>query len=133
MAVNADDATSYFGGSEPSSPATGALSPETVTVTRDPMAERALSRALRVGDFKAAVEVCKRNDMAADALLLSTCGQQELWNETKAWYIAKQRASRPVYTVVESVMDARFDEYVNEASVVGDGWKEVGLSVTRCL
>ncbi|GMI37690.1 hypothetical protein TeGR_g12838, partial [Tetraparma gracilis] len=46
-------------------------------------ASAAVSRALLVGNFEAAVECCFRTGQLADALILSSCGGAELWQKTQ--------------------------------------------------
>lgn len=79
-----------------------------------------------VGDFRNAVSICLRVGRTADALLLSSAGGAELWNETQASYLST--ADLPYsMKVVGAVLGAQnsLDGYVNRlADSGGDSWKE---------
>jgi protein transport protein SEC31 len=67
---------------------------------------------LLVGDFEAAVECCFQSGNLADALLLATCGEPELWAKTQQRYFEQETVKRPYLFVVSAVIRNHMDDLV---------------------
>jgi len=66
--------------------------------------EEMVKKALLVGNFEAAVECCFKTGNLADALVLASCGGEELWHKTQQRYFDEQSGKRPFLTTVNAVM-----------------------------
>uniref|UniRef100_A0A7S3PXW7 WW domain-containing protein n=1 Tax=Chaetoceros debilis TaxID=122233 RepID=A0A7S3PXW7_9STRA len=84
--------------------------------------EDAVSKALFVGNFEAAVECCIRSGNLADALVLASCGGAELWAKTQSQYFASETGKRPFLSIVSAVMHNKLDEFT--ASSYPSSWAE---------
>jgi protein transport protein SEC31 len=65
--------------------------------------DRAVTRAVIMGDFPAAVDICMRADRLPDALLVALCGGPELLARTQEAYLQRARC-RPYLRVVGAVL-----------------------------
>lgn len=81
--------------------------------------ESAITKALLIGNFEAAVQCCLRLDRVADALILAASGGPELWARTQEAYFARQTHSYA--RVMSAVVRNDLKELV-EHSVLRD-WK----------
>ncbi len=79
-----------------------------------------IQRALIVGDYKSAVDACKRAERYADALILAAAGGPELWAETQAAHIA--RVPRPYMQVAAAVVGKNLSNLVKARPV--SAWRE---------
>eukprot|EP00520_Triparma_pacifica_P007477 CAMPEP_0118634794 /NCGR_PEP_ID=MMETSP0785-20121206/1737_1 /TAXON_ID=91992 /ORGANISM="Bolidomonas pacifica, Strain CCMP 1866" /LENGTH=235 /DNA_ID=CAMNT_0006525793 /DNA_START=27 /DNA_END=731 /DNA_ORIENTATION=+ len=84
--------------------------------------EDAVSKALLVGNFEAAVECCFKNGQLADALILSSCGGAELWQKAQAIYFERESKSRPYLNVVKAVINSTLGEFVADSDL--SNWRE---------
>mmetsp|Transcript_4865 Transcript_4865/g.6298 ORF Transcript_4865/g.6298 Transcript_4865/m.6298 type:complete len:1158 (+) Transcript_4865:55-3528(+) len=95
---------------------------KSVSLPMSANAEKAVSEALLVGNFDAAVECCIRSGNLADALILASCGGGELWAKTQAHYFASEVKKRPFLSVVSSVIHNQLGDFV--ASSDPNKWHE---------
>jgi hypothetical protein len=58
-------------------------------VAEDDPSEDAVQRALVVGNYQAAVEVCLKAGRLADALLLASVAGNDLWQTTQTEYLKR--------------------------------------------
>ncbi|GMH62940.1 hypothetical protein TrRE_jg5124 [Triparma retinervis] len=86
------------------------------------MAEDAVSKALLVGNFEAAVECCFKNGQLADALILSSCGGVELWQKAQAMYFEREAKSRPYLNIVNAVINNTLSDLVVKSDL--GKWRE---------
>ncbi|GBG24510.1 Protein transport protein SEC31 [Hondaea fermentalgiana] len=98
---------------------------------KDSSVDDVISKALLVGNFGVAVSCCMENNRFADALLLSSCGGPELWNETLASYLERFYEKKPYIPVLSAVIQQDLDAYVRRSDVSGDNWKEVLAIVSQ--
>ena len=75
-------------------------------------AERAVQRALLVGNFDAAVRCCLDTGNLADALVLASCGGADLWAKTQAEYFAQEASKRSFLSVVSAVINDGLEDLV---------------------
>ncbi|KAG7359849.1 WD40 repeat-containing protein [Nitzschia inconspicua] len=81
-------------------------------VTMSPVTQDVVKQALMVGSFEAAVECCLNTGNLADALVLASCGGEELWTRTKDRYFQSQSSQRPFLSVVSSIIRQDFGSFV---------------------
>ncbi|OQR82602.1 hypothetical protein ACHHYP_15715 [Achlya hypogyna] len=77
--------------------------------------EDVITRALLVGDFGAAVEVCLHNKQFADALLLACQGGADLWATTQEACLAASQA-RPFMKIVKAMLKSDLATLVDESA-----------------
>lgn len=58
-------------------------------VAEDDPSENAVQRALVVGNYQAAVDVCLKAGRLADALLLASVAGSDLWQSTQTEYLKR--------------------------------------------
>jgi protein transport protein SEC31 len=83
--------------------------------TMSPGIQDVVKQALMVGNFEAAVECCFNTGNLADALVLASCGGEELWTETKDRYFETQSAKRPFLSVVSSIIRQDFGSFIQNS------------------
>ncbi|KAJ7547293.1 hypothetical protein O6H91_08G078700 [Diphasiastrum complanatum] len=91
-----------------------------VTPDLDEETEKAIQRALVVGDFKVAVEHCLSANRMADALILAYVGGTSLWERTQNEYM--QRNRRPYLKVVSAVVNNDLKRLISSRPLTD--WKE---------
>ena len=77
--------------------------------------EEIVKKALLVGNFEVAVECCFKTGNLADALVLASCGGEELWHKTQQRYFDEQSGKRPFLSTVSAVMGNRLAEFVQSS------------------
>lgn len=83
-------------------------------------AEKAIEKALVVGNFEAAVECCFRTGNLAEALLVASCGSDELFATTKARYFTMEGSKKPFLGVVNAVINDQLESLVEKST----NWRE---------
>lgn len=83
--------------------------------------ESAITKALLIGNFEAAVGLCVKLGRMADALVLAACGGETLWAETQDLYFASQKA--PYTRVMASIVRNDLQELVSLADLTD--WKAI--------
>ncbi|XP_066519357.1 protein transport protein Sec31A isoform X2 [Hoplias malabaricus] len=79
-----------------------------------------ISRALLVGDFEGAVELCLNDGRYAEAILLSVSGGEELLKKTQQRYLNKH--THRVSMLISSVVTQNWRNIVEECDL--ENWKE---------
>jgi protein transport protein SEC31 len=74
-----------------------------------------VKQALMVGNFEAAIECCFNTGNLADALLLASCRDEELWAKTKSRYLESQSSKRPFLSVANAVVQQDFVTFVQNS------------------
>ena len=82
----------------------------------------AITQALISGDFKSAVDCAFESGKFADAIVIASCGPQELFEATRQRYL-KQHSSSPLIRLVSDILGNKLDNYVRYAKV--EDWKEI--------
>ncbi|EPB88539.1 hypothetical protein HMPREF1544_04652 [Mucor circinelloides 1006PhL] len=85
--------------------------------------ERLITRAVVLGDFESAVNVCLSTDRLSDALLFAICGGGDLLVRTQQAYFKRQSKSNSYLRLLESIIDEDLNSIV--ASVSLEEWTSV--------
>jgi protein transport protein SEC31 len=86
----------------------------------DKNSETLLQKALMVGNYESAVEVCFLAGRLDDALLLSTFGGGKLWEQTRTRYLNTKNDT--ITKLVSHVLGAKLDDFVANSDL--NSWKE---------
>ncbi|KAL1305195.1 hypothetical protein AAFC00_002115 [Neodothiora populina] len=86
-------------------------------------ADKAITRALMLGTFDSAVDVCLKDDRMADAFMIAICGGQKCIDKVQAAYL-KKKADGPSYLrLLASIVGKNLWDVVHNADLAN--WKEV--------
>ena len=114
-------------GSRPSSVASENLSVKNNTFriypTDESDTDRLITRALVLGDFCSAVELCLSAERYADALLLAIRGGDDLLQRTQKAYFERQTTEHPYLRLFQSIVTNDLDDVVQNADL--SEWAEV--------
>ena len=114
-------------GSCPSSVASESLSVKNNTFriypTDESETDRLITRALVLGDFCSAVELCLSAERYADALLLAIKGGGDLLQRTQKAYFESQTTEHPYLRLFQSIVTNDLDDVVQNADLAE--WAEV--------
>lgn len=83
--------------------------------------DRTITRAIILGNFEAAVNLCVKADRLSDALLVAICGGDELVARTQQIYF--QKARFPYLRVVSGIVKKDISDVVEHASI--ENWEEI--------
>lgn len=81
-----------------------------------------ITRAIMLGNFAKATEICLKVDRMADAFLIANCGGQELVDKVQSAYLSKRSGSPSYLRVIGSVIGKNLWDIVNHADL--SNWKE---------
>ncbi|KAL0062586.1 protein transport protein S31 [Marasmius tenuissimus] len=112
-------------GSRPSSVASETLKSNTFRIypSDESETERLVTKALVLGDFNSAVELCLSSDRFADALLLAVRGGPELLQKTQQAYFERQTISSPYLRLFQSIVTNDLADIVQNADLAE--WQEI--------
>ncbi|KAK7038871.1 protein transport protein S31 [Paramarasmius palmivorus] len=112
-------------GSRPSSVASEALKSNTFRIypADESETERLVTKALVLGDFSSAVDLCLSSDRFADALLLAVRGGPELLQKTQKAYFERQTMSSPYLRLFQSIVSNDLADIVQNADLAE--WQEI--------
>lgn len=85
--------------------------------------DRLITRAVVLGDFESAVDLCLSTDRLSDALLFAICGGGDLLLRTQQAYFKRQSKSTSYLRLLESIIDEDLNSIV--ASVSLEEWTSV--------
>ncbi|RFU80956.1 transport sec31 [Trichoderma arundinaceum] len=88
----------------------------------DTSVEREITRALMLGKFAKATDICLKEDRIADAFLIANCGGQELVEKVQSAYLARKSGSPSYLRLIGSVVEKNLWDVVYNADL--DNWKE---------
>ncbi|TQV97640.1 hypothetical protein V2A60_006621 [Cordyceps javanica] len=88
----------------------------------DTTVERHITKALMLGDFAKATDICLREDRIADAFLIANCGGQELVDKVQAAYLSRKTGSPSYIRLLGSVIEKNLWDVVYNADL--QNWKE---------
>ncbi|KAL1838325.1 hypothetical protein VTJ49DRAFT_2786 [Mycothermus thermophilus] len=91
-------------------------------------AEDGITRAIIMGNFEKAVDLCMKQDRIADAFILANCGGKELVDKVQTAYLAQKKGSPSYLRLISSVLNKNLWDVVYNADL--DNWKET--MVTLC-
>ncbi|KAH7882294.1 transport protein [Phlebopus sp. FC_14] len=85
--------------------------------------DRLVTRALVLGDFESAVELCLESERYADALLLAIKGGEELLQRTQKAYFERRTTEHPYLRLFQSIVTNDLADVVQNADLAE--WAEV--------
>ena len=85
--------------------------------------DKEITKAIMLGNFAKAADLCLKEDRMADAFLIANCGGQELVDKVQAAYLAKKDGSPSYIRLLSSVIAKDLKDVVNNADL--SNWKEV--------
>lgn len=91
-------------------------------------AEDQITKAIIMGNFEKAVNICLKEDRIADAFILANCGGKELVDKVQTTYLAQKKGSPSYLRLVNSVVSKNLWDVVYNADL--GNWKET--MVTLC-
>jgi protein transport protein SEC31 len=89
----------------------------------DTSVEKVITKALMLGDFAKATEICLKEQRIADAFLIANCGGQELVNKVQTAYLAQKSGVPSYMRLLGSVIDKNLWDVVYNADL--ENWKEI--------
>ena len=85
--------------------------------------ERRITRALLLGQFEKALDICLQEDRLSDALMIAICGGQTCIEKAQKAYFSKNAAGPNYLRLLASVVGKNLWDIVYNASL--ENWKEV--------
>ncbi|GAB0134235.1 protein transport protein S31 [Epichloe bromicola] len=90
--------------------------------SEDTPVERDITRALMLGNFTKATEICLKEDRIADAFLIANCGGQELVDKVQTAYLSKKSEMPSYMRLLGAVISKNLWDVVYNADF--EDWKE---------
>ena len=90
-------------------------------------ANRKITRAVVLGQFEKAVEVCLKEDRISDAFMLAICGGEKCIEKVKTAYFAKNAKGPNYLRVLASIVGKNLWDVVHNADLAN--WKEVMVAL----
>lgn len=84
--------------------------------------DRQITKALILGQFETAMDICLREDRMSDAIMVAICGGQECIKKAQAAYFAKKTNSPNYVRLLASVVGANLWDVVHNVDL--SNWKE---------
>ena len=91
-------------------------------------ADRRVTRALLLGDFEKALDVCLQEDRMSDAFMIAICGGQQCIDKAQKAYFNRKAGGPNYLRLLASVVGKNLWDLVHNANL--DNWKEI--MVTLC-
>ncbi|KAL7795240.1 COPII component protein [Trichoderma ceciliae] len=88
----------------------------------DTSVDKEITRALMLGSFAKATDICLKEDRIADAFLIANCGGQELVERVQSAYLARKSGIPSYLRLIGSVVNKDLWDVVYNADL--DNWKE---------
>ncbi|KAI5466900.1 hypothetical protein BGZ63DRAFT_476614 [Mariannaea sp. PMI_226] len=88
----------------------------------DNAVDKEITRALILGDFAKATEICLKEKRIADAFLIANCGGQELVDKVQSAYLAQKKGVPSYMRLLDSVISKNLWDIVYNADL--DSWEE---------
>jgi protein transport protein SEC31 len=85
-------------------------------------AQDIVKKALLVGNYEAAVDCCFQTGNFADALMLASCGEAELWTKTQERFFESESSKRPYLSLLSSIVRNQLEDMANESDI--KTWQE---------
>lgn len=87
-------------------------------------ADRRTTRALMLGQFEAALDICLKENRISDAFMIAVCGGQKCIDKAQNAYLKMKTANRPNYLrLLASIVGKNLWDVVHNADL--GNWKEV--------
>ena len=91
-------------------------------------AEDQITKAIILGNFEKAVNICLKEDRIADAFILANCGGKELVEKVQTAYLSQKKGVPSYLRLINSVIGKNLWDVVYNADL--DNWRET--MVTLC-
>ncbi|OAQ96504.1 hypothetical protein LLEC1_01378 [Akanthomyces lecanii] len=88
----------------------------------DTAVEKEITKAVMLGNFAKATEICLKEDRIADAFVIANCGGQQLVDKVQAAYLARKTGSPSYIRLLGSVIEKNLWDVVYNADL--KSWKE---------
>ncbi|ODA81652.1 hypothetical protein RJ55_00153 [Drechmeria coniospora] len=88
----------------------------------DTHVEKQITKAVMLGNFAKATDICLSEERIADAFLIANCGGQELVDKVQAAYLAKKNGMPSYLRLIGSVIGKNLWDVVYNANL--EHWKE---------
>ncbi|KAJ4306897.1 protein transport protein S31 [Collariella sp. IMI 366227] len=108
--------------------AKGAKTDNPFSLLGEGAAEDQITKALIMGNFEKAVNICMKEDRIADAFILANCGGKDLVDKVQAAYLAQKKGTPSYLRLINSVVGKNLWDVVYNADLAN--WKET--MVTLC-
>ncbi|MCJ1476548.1 protein transport protein S31 [Lambiella insularis] len=89
----------------------------------EPESDKKIIRALMLGQFDKAMEVCLREDRMSDAFMIAICGGQQAIDKVQKAYFAKQASGPKYLRLLASVVGKNLWDVVYNADL--ENWRDV--------
>ncbi|RKU43871.1 protein transport protein S31 [Coniochaeta pulveracea] len=89
--------------------------------------EDSITKALLVGNFEKAVDICIEQDRMADAFIIANCGGKELLEKVQSAYLTSKSGSPSYLRLLASVITKNLWDVVYNADLAN--WKETMVSL----
>lgn len=128
--------TSIFDASTDTDPLFNDLSASKGAKTNDPFqiytgseseAEKAITRALLLGQFEKALDVCLQEDRMSDAFMIAICGGQKCIEKAQEAYFTKQAEGPSYVRLMASIAGKNLWDVVHNADLAN--WKEAMAAI----
>ncbi|KAK5136841.1 hypothetical protein LTR08_001763 [Meristemomyces frigidus] len=86
-------------------------------------ADKSITRALMLGQFENALDVCLREDRMSDAFMIAVCGGQQCIDKAQTAYLKKQAKGPNYLRLLASIVGKNLWDVVHNADL--QDWKEV--------
>ncbi len=93
----------------------------------DPDTDRNITKALLLGSFEKALDICLKEDRLSDAFMIAICGGQKCIDKVQAAYFQKNRSGPNYLRLLASVVGKNLWDVVHNADL--KNWKEVMASL----
>ncbi|KAJ4859067.1 sec23-binding domain of sec16 domain-containing protein [Trichoderma breve] len=88
----------------------------------DTSVEKDITRALMLGNFAKATDICLKENRIADAFLIANCGGQELVEKVQSTYLSRKSDTPSYLRLISSVVEKNLWDIVYNADL--ENWKE---------
>ncbi|CCX13539.1 hypothetical protein FPQ18DRAFT_314218 [Pyronema domesticum] len=95
----------------------------------DTEADKAITKAVVLGEYERAVDVCLKEDRISDAFMLAICGGDKCIDKVKAAYFKKKTNGPSYLRLLASVVGGNMWDVVHNADV--QNWKEVVVALCK--
>ncbi|KAF8242994.1 WD40 repeat-like protein, partial [Wilcoxina mikolae CBS 423.85] len=90
-------------------------------------ADKAITKAVVLGEYERAVDVCLKEDRISDAFMLAICGGDKCIDKVKAAYFTKKHNGPNYLRLLASVVGKNLWDVVHNADIAN--WKEVVVAL----
>ncbi|KAI6811580.1 WD40 repeat-like protein [Hortaea werneckii] len=97
--------------------------PFSIYTSSESEADKSITRALMLGQFEKALDVCLKEDRMSDAFMIAVCGGQQCIDKAQAAYLKKQAKGPNYLRLLASIVGKNLWDVVHNADL--ENWREV--------